>query len=953
MKSLLVPAALLAAGFFASVSFASAPAAASATRSASPKAVPVAPAKRGVPQPLVRRHVQDGLAYHTGPQPAWVDDVEPVEPKSAPPGWHYTLRESQVRIGEGMQGYSRVIRHVTDPGGLSSAGQFAVSYVPEYQKVTFHGVTIIRAGQRIERLAPEIIKLLRREGGLEQGTYTGLVTASLVLSDVRVGDRIDLRLSIDGMNPVFQNRVAWFEGVLADRATGRYRARILHPAHRAIQVRLPGTPVQERPLGDGTVERVIARDHLEASSMTSAALSENMDKVLEVTEHTRWEDIADWGRRLFAFDRTANPEMVRKAGEIRAAAGDDPEARARAALDFVQRDIRYFAVLLGESSHRPNAPDVVLRNRYGDCKDKTILLIALLAEMGIAAHPQLVALWTQDQLAHLLPSPGLFDHVLAVADVGGRTYWLDGTRGLQRGPLSHRDVRDYMAGLPLQEGATLRKAAHRLPAFTETEFLDRFEVPALSQPVRLVSTATFRGAGAERIRAVTETTSAEEAADALFAWSKATFKSAGIEPDGAATLRESGDALVLQKAFRIPDLFAFQRDRTLQATMTAWAVATPLFPFADAARKHAAFLGTPMRMSHRIEVRFSEPVITESRSTREEVDGKIFKGTVARSQTAPSAFDLQVDVELSGERLEKDDVATVASRIRDFGNRLGMRSQVPALSPERHLALTRRLEPFSRGQTPEEFRAKRPSHSQFKVDAAVMTEILAEDRLNAKARAEVLRRRSVARDNLSESASALVDIEAAIKLDAKNDDLKVTGAIVLLGAARAADALAALDTVAPDTRDTPRFRTVRGRARFLVGDHRGALEDFKWRAERSTGQDRHYAALWLHAAAARAGEDAAAIIRSHLPEVTENAWPVPLVRFMANEIDEKTVLAAAANTDASVQAERLCETYFYLGLRKQLEGDAVAARRMFERARDTGVTEFVEWRSAVIELARS
>ena len=59
------------------------------------------------------------------------------------------------------------------------------------------------------------------------------------------------------------------------------------------------------------------------------------------------------------------------------------EERVVAALEFVQSEIRYFSVSLGENSHRPASPDIVLKRRYGDCKDKSLLLMTLLDELKI------------------------------------------------------------------------------------------------------------------------------------------------------------------------------------------------------------------------------------------------------------------------------------------------------------------------------------------------------------------------------------------------------------------------------------------------------------------------------------------------------------------------------------------------------------------------------------------
>ena len=133
--------------------------------------------------------------------------------------------------------------------------------------------------------------------------------------------------------------------------------------------------------------------------------------------------------------------------QIRAAT-PDPKARAGLALALVEDQIRYLFLAMNNGGLVPAAADQTWAHRYGDCKAKTVLLLALLHGLGIQAQPVAVSVAAGDGLDERLPSIGQFDHVLVEATIAGQTYWLDGTRLGDRS-LDVLRVPYYRWGLPL------------------------------------------------------------------------------------------------------------------------------------------------------------------------------------------------------------------------------------------------------------------------------------------------------------------------------------------------------------------------------------------------------------------------------------------------------------------------------------------------------------------------
>jgi tetratricopeptide (TPR) repeat protein len=132
----------------------------------------------------------------------------------------------------------------------------------------------------------------------------------------------------------------------------------------------------------------------------------------------------------------------------------DPKARAEQALQLVQQRIRYVALSMGQGGLVPATAETTWSRRFGDCKAKTALLLAILHEYGIVAEPVLANAFAGDAVGNWLPMIGAFNHVLVRAHVGGKTYYLDGTRTGDT-DLDGIDVPDFGWVLPVMENAQL------------------------------------------------------------------------------------------------------------------------------------------------------------------------------------------------------------------------------------------------------------------------------------------------------------------------------------------------------------------------------------------------------------------------------------------------------------------------------------------------------------------
>ncbi len=435
-----------------------------------------------------------------GPAPDWVQPAGADTPAAAPSeaALLVLLSDQQINLSpKAVESYSESRIRIQAPQGLAALGTLALSWRPDSDVLTVHRLVVRRGSQLRDLLGSgDGFTILRREDQLEQAVLTGALTAVLQPSDLQVGDIIELAYTLRHADPVVPDLpdrdFAWpnariqqarFSARWPKEMPVRWQLRDFKPAlqeatdatHRSVAFTLDNAEPLLQPTGAPARFAAVRR--------------------AELTAFESWPQVSQRMAPLYAKAAMLAPTSPLRAEVERIRnAHKSPQDRAAAALQLVQEQVRYVLLAMNDGGLTPATADQTWERRYGDCKAKTALLLALLRELGIEAQPVVVNTDLGDDLDRHLPAVGAFNHVLARVDLGGKTYWLDGTRlGDRR--LDAIPVPYFGWGLPLlSRGSGLVKI--QPPPFAEPQTVHDIRIDAsngVDEPARVSAKAVFRG----------------------------------------------------------------------------------------------------------------------------------------------------------------------------------------------------------------------------------------------------------------------------------------------------------------------------------------------------------------------------------------------------------------------------------------------------------------------------
>lgn len=443
-----------------------------------------------------------GQSVKKASSPKWIvqnDAILETNDQNNPTGsFYYLLIERQLNIST-EERFNRSIFKILSSEGVQEMSDVSVDFDPEYESLTFNSMVVYRNGEKIDKLKRAEIKIAQREQSMDRYLYDGTKTAYVNLTDIRSGDVIEYSYTLKGYNPVFKGHFSHF--FYFDYSFGYQKLfqRVIVPKARQMFVHYRNGDVTP-----AIKETTTHKEYTWIIENNKPLLVDNNApgwydpyRYMAMTDFKDWSDVKKWSAEQFLV----TPEQVAKVKNKLPTSLFTGSANEKLlnSIRFVQDEVRYLGFENGVNSHKPHKPEQVLDQRFGDCKDKSLLLSVVARIHGFEAFPVLVNTSIQNKIDEEPPTYFAFDHCVVEIKNKDTVFFVDPTINNQGGDLRSLYFPNYQKGLIVdaEDGGLSELPTTTLYGTTEEQTFELSEVGG-SAKMRVRTTYTGKDADVQR-----------------------------------------------------------------------------------------------------------------------------------------------------------------------------------------------------------------------------------------------------------------------------------------------------------------------------------------------------------------------------------------------------------------------------------------------------------------------
>lgn len=433
------------------------------------------------------------------PRKGWVEE-QSFDPKAMPPSseagsYYYLLVDEQENVPL-QESYVHNAYKILSNEGVQEMSDLSFVYDPAYESMIIHKIVIHRDGTALSQLAMDKIKVMQREESMDRFLYDGTMTAVVNLTDVRIGDIVEFAYTRKGYNPIYQGHITRKINFDYTVPYEKLFQKLISSRDHKFQFKNENTDIKPTEKSEGQTVSYSWSLGSNPGFIYDNHEPEWLDRsrYVLISDFSSWKEVTDWAIKLYTLP-DIDKQAIRQVAESKFNS-KEPEAFAVEVVRFVQDEIRYLGFEDGLNSHQPHAPMKVYEQRFGDCKDKSLLLASLLQTRNIKAYPVLVSTIWKDKVSDRLPSPFIFNHCVVQMEVGGLNYYIDPTISSQGGSLALTYFPTYGKGLVI-EPQTEDFVSFPAPIKSSVSENQIFDVATIGGEAILTVETEYRGAEAD------------------------------------------------------------------------------------------------------------------------------------------------------------------------------------------------------------------------------------------------------------------------------------------------------------------------------------------------------------------------------------------------------------------------------------------------------------------------
>lgn len=364
-----------------------------------------------------------GVVTSTSPVLFAAEGVETWEEKHKSEPYVMLLKDYVIKINKDYsvtETFHKRAKVQNEAG--KSLGEISINYDKSREEISnVEAYTITAEGKK---LGYEKIQDLNSAEGF--AIYSDGRKKVITMANVVEGSIVEWKSTKVIKKPVIENHYYDHFHFTNSYPTKEMKYKIIAPKELKLFFKKQNTAIDPKVeiVGEDAVYTWEARNSDKVDEEEFMPREEDVHQIVWISTLTDWKQLSDWMWSLYMKHLKVSPEIKDKVKEL-AGGKDTVLEKVQAIIEYLRSDFRYVSMNIDLHNYEPHPAKEIFSNKYGDCKDLTLLAMTMLSEIGVKAWPVISSGNVELERERLSPMPFYFDHVFLFIEIQGKQYFTD------------------------------------------------------------------------------------------------------------------------------------------------------------------------------------------------------------------------------------------------------------------------------------------------------------------------------------------------------------------------------------------------------------------------------------------------------------------------------------------------------------------------------------------------